>query len=174
MVKKRLEDLLREEAEKSPQLEDQTIQVPSEEILEPDTISVSETSHSRRTSPTKAELETMLKELRAALEAAQEENTALQQEIVALHSDSQEQKTLVEKLQSELEQAKKMILQLSEHNSKPAAIVNSKPAAIVNTATGKNQSTKLQKFAVDKSPRPTDQPNSQSNGLFNQDVGWFD
>lgn len=139
MNKKRLSDLLRDEAEKSPDTESIEEVVNNLEVdttlsdTEPlDETSdehspVNITSRAKRTSPTKAELETTLTELQEALQAAQIREESLGQQIAGLQLELQEQKTLVKNLQpileqtnqlkTELEQAKKVILQLSEINS---------------------------------------------------------
>lgn len=153
MVKKNLTDLLREEVEKSSDIQSETVQETTDhEHLEQDAEAVEKlpmntpakpsASHS---TPTTAELEATVAELRVALEEAKHKEAtfanlkdaleeshrkegALQQQITDLKSDLQHQKKSVHKLekelekidqlQTELEQAKKAALQLAEANEK--------------------------------------------------------
>ncbi|HEY9699746.1 MAG TPA: hypothetical protein V6D10_20970 [Trichocoleus sp.] len=168
MVKKRLSDLLREEAQKSgeaasEQSENQqtegTIAPAAEKANEPakaapeaeppeaaqpvePEASPEEPSHQRKSSPTKVELEGLVAELKAALAASrqttQQQEDALNQQITTLQASLQDQQSLIEKLQTEvqqaqslkkeLEEAKQMILQLSQANAKPAPAAPAAPA----------------------------------------------
>ncbi len=94
-----------------------------------------EPAHSRKNSPTKAELETLVAELKSALETsrqtAQQQEDELKQQITKLQAEIENQQGMLEKLQTEvkqaqslkkeLEEAKQMILQLSQTNAKPAS-----------------------------------------------------
>ena len=106
MNKKRLSDLLRDEAQKSP---DESIEEvvnnlevditlpetePFDETLDEHS-PVNTTSRTKRTTPTKAELETTLTELQEALLAAQMREESLGQQVVDLQLELQEQKLLV-------------------------------------------------------------------------------
>lgn len=132
--------------------------------------------HARRSRTTKAELETTISELRKVIQKAGRHEKSLQQQITDLQSELQEQKILVQKLQAdlaksdqlktELEQAKKMILQLSEANSKKSEKVD-------NSDKG-NQSLRIQKLPLKKSGYPLIQTTSPSTALSNEDVGWVD
>jgi predicted RNase H-like nuclease (RuvC/YqgF family) len=148
MARKRLGDLLRQEAEKSPNSESQpVIEVTAEELLEDDTktveelpINTSNKSSANDTSPTKAELEATVAELKAALEQghqlelAHQHEGSLQQQVNELQAELSEEKKLVQKLQKELEkansfkaeldQAKKTALQLAQENSKLIEEIN--------------------------------------------------
>jgi translation initiation factor 2B subunit (eIF-2B alpha/beta/delta family) len=133
MAKKNLGDLLRQEAGKSTTLEVEPVQdVTTDELIEHNAETVEElipldmpnTSGSRPTSPTKAELEATVIELKSALEAAHQMQVSLQQQIADLLS---EQKGSIEKrqkdgdqanLKKDLEEAKKAALQLAEANTK--------------------------------------------------------
>lgn len=197
MNKKRLSDLLRDEAQKSP---DESIEevvnnlevditLPETEPLD-ETLDehspVNTTSRTKRTTPTKAELETTLTELQEALQAAQMREESLGQQIVDLQLELQEQKLLVKTLQpileqtnqlkTELEQAKKVILQLSEINSKStqSAITPKKESEF------RAQNLNLKKLPHHSiqppqslEPNPPDSPGSNSK-LSNKDIGWFD
>ncbi len=187
-TKKRLSDLLREEAQKSPS-EAEAIQEAASEPLEPDpTLSETEPIHettdqpsplntatSTKRIPTKAELETTVSELREALNESHGKENSLRQQIADLKSDLQEQKILLQKLlaeleptnqiKAELEQAKKVILQLLEDSSKNTQEVN--------TQRKEKEDSKSQKLALNKSPHTSIQPTS-SGEVFEQNVGWFD
>lgn len=194
MVRKRIQDVIRQEAQKSSDLEDgSVIDITPEPDLEtetPEATDVATTTHSRHTDPTKAELETTVIELettmtalkaelqvaqeenssqqqkmdklvtalKAQLQAAQEENSSSRQKITSLQSDLQEQKVLVEKLQGELAEAKKTILQLSELNTKP----------VKNTVPAKNTAF------LAKLPHHSYQPELPSSVLTDTDIGWVD
>jgi len=222
MTKKRLSDLLREEAQKSPDPEAEAIQEVAPEPLEPDPtldeteqlyetsdepspVNTSATPRAKRTGPTKAELETKMTELREALLEAHGKETSLQQQIADLQSDLQEQKILVQKLQAaleqtnqikaELEQAKKVILQLSEVGSKTTQAVNTPKkenegfksqkltltTQEVNTPKKENEGFKQQKLTFKKLPQhsiqpnfPDSKPSNPEKKLSNKDIGWFD
>ena len=169
MVRKNLSDLLKEEAQKSAEPQEITVEAKLvvEEPTSEETNSESATSESgnsesttnhRRTSPTKAELETTVKEIQAALEAAQTENKDLRSQL-------QDQKTLVEKvekLQVELDQAKETILKLTEPNSKPSAKTNSKPAS------------KPASSALARPVQTYTLPDMSPSAFTDKDIGWFD
>ena len=158
MVRKNLSDLLKEEAQKSA--EPQEITVEAKLVVEEPTSEEtnSDATNHRRTSPTKAELETTVKEIQAALEAAQTENKDLRSQL-------QDQKTLVEKvekLQAELDQAKETILKLTETNSKPSSKTNSKPAS------------KPASSALARPVQTYTLPDMSSSAFSDKDIGWFD
>jgi len=180
MAKKRLVDLLREEAHKAPEAENETVQrrqetveqAPDLEIeavqenlsdheLETDaTTSSPALARSRRTGPTKAELEITVAELREVVQEAQRKEAYLQQQSEDLQSALEEQKTLVAKLQAELDQAKKVILQLSDTNAK---------------TTQEKAPKSSQKIALRKAPHHTIQPNSSPDMFSNKGgIGWAD
>lgn len=179
MVKKRLEDLLREEAQKSPNSEadsEQTIELEVKATVVPETDpetteDESSATAAKRTNSTKAELETTIKELKAALQASEAENKSLQRQISTLQSDLQQQKILAdlaEKLQAELDEAKQLILKLSE--------ANSKPLQSVSQSSSKQQSSERQNLALSRLPKAPQSPTFDSPVVINQgpDVGWFD
>lgn len=162
MPRKRIGDLLREEVQKS---------------LEPEAENVQNGGESAQESPEpKIELETTVTDLRESLQEAQQRENSLQQQIADLQSDLQEQKTLVEKLEAdiqrtnrlkaELEQARKVILQLSE--------ANSKLTEEVNTLRKENEGLRSQKSSLNKLPHHSIQQNSPSTRLSNKDIGWVD
>ncbi|HBL14162.1 MAG TPA: hypothetical protein DD379_22785 [Cyanobacteria bacterium UBA11162] len=133
MVKKRLTDLLREEVDKSPEPEGETVQETTpEQVLDQDTEAVEESVMNTRTranakpsTATKAELEETVTQLKAALEEAQQRETtlaelkdaleeaktkesSLQEQVTNLQSDLQHQKESFDKLQKELEKIDKL------------------------------------------------------------------
>jgi uncharacterized phage infection (PIP) family protein YhgE len=147
MAKKSLTDLLREEVEKSPELEGEKVQEMT--TVEKSQMNKSPNPNIRRSSPTKADLEATITELKAALdkaekkakdkektfadlkdalEEAHKKEETLQQQIADLQSDLQQQQESVQKLQKELEkiahlktdfkQAKNAAVQLAEANEK--------------------------------------------------------
>jgi len=190
MAKKSLGDLLREEAQKnleSQDLEDDTgAQISAEELLEDETQSEQEplpeltvaasSLAARRSRTTKAELETIVSDLEKALQQSHSKEASLQQQLDHLQAELDEQKTLVNQLQTnllqtdkiklELEQAKKVILQLSEANSK----VTEKADA----SKKESSNLSLQKLPPRKSSPRVIQPSLPSTKLSNEDVGWVD
>ncbi len=169
MTKKRdLADLLREEAQKSSEIETELIAAAadieketteSEEPSEtPSSVQAIANSRAKRPgSPTKADLEIKVTQLQAALQAAREKEDSLQQQMADLQADLHEEKKLVQKLlaemkqnndlKTELEQAKKVILQLSEINSKPIQKVSipQKEKEVVNTPEKEVSIAKVEK-----------------------------
>ena len=160
MAKKSLTDLLREEVEKSPDLElENAGENTDDEIIEPNTESVeklpmntSDKPSAKHASATKAELEATITELQAALKEAQhKEETfaelkadleeayrkegALQQQINDLQSELQHQKKSVHKLEKELEKIEhlKADLQQAKKAAVQLADANEKLIEEVNT-----------------------------------------
>lgn len=188
MARKRLGDLLREEAQKPS--EPEVVQAADSEAMpeldtslapaepldevtqEPLSTVTNSTNANRRTNPTKADLEATVAELRAALQEVQQHENSLQQQVAHLQLELDDYHILVSKLKAELEQAetvkaeleeaKKVILQLSAVNS-PAS--SAKPAS---------QEAKAQQLALARSPHYSIQPSIQSSELTDADVGWFD
>lgn len=114
MAKKRLADLLRQEAQK---FSESDVAPPPEatadENLDPDAETIQEipnpmatNPHTRRATQTKADLEATIKELRAALEQAHQKETTLQEEITQLQSASQaDGEAAIRELKAALEDA---------------------------------------------------------------------
>lgn len=175
MVKKRLEDLVREEAQKSLKsdeaaTDEQTIELEATVVPETDT---DQSLSGAKRAATKADLETTLKQLKAALQAAEEDNRSWQEQTATLQSDLQEQKTLVEKLQVELNQAKQLILKLTESNSLPPQQENSQPSPKENKSI-KPQNLKPQNLSLRTIRSHSMQVSSPSTEMTNSDIGWFD
>jgi chromosome segregation ATPase len=173
MVKKKLTDLLREEVEKSTNLEEQVAESTDDETIKQDSevveipMNTPAKPSARQSIPTKADLEVTITQLKAALEEAQHKNEegpftqlkddleeayrkegALQQQITDLQTDLQHYKKSVNKLEkelekvehfkTELEQAKKVALQLAQANEKLTQEINAlkKGDAIVPKGPG--------------------------------------
>lgn len=161
MARRRIGDMLREEAQKSlePEVEtDQSDRDPAQE------------------SPPEIKLEKTVTELKELLLEAQQRENSLQEEIADLQSDLEEQKTLVQKLQADLgrtnqfkadlEQARKVILQLSE--------ANSKFTEEANTQKKENEGLRSQTSRLNKIPHHSMQEKAPSTKLSNRDIGWVD
>jgi chromosome segregation ATPase len=122
--KQSLSDLIQEEAQKfTPTGDESAIEVTAEAVTEDTETSVDsskqtpEPSATKRTNPTKADLEVTIKELQTSLAASQAHEKTLEQQIVELQSALAEQQTSVERLTKELYDTKKTALQLAEANS---------------------------------------------------------
>lgn len=178
MTKKRLEDLLREEAGKPHDSETEALpemKSLSETNADPLPINGPATSRPKRTNPTKAELETTVSELEEALDTAHQNENSLQQQVADLQSELQEQKTLVEKLQevlehsdqlkAELEEAKAVILRLSATNSKTTQY---------DIRKGSKDVAGSQALSLKKLPHQVTQSDIPSKKLTDRDIGWFD
>ena len=193
MVRKRIEDLVREEAQKSRQPEDDAKAADTEQPLQPEVLEPEEADSgaaARRISSTKADLEATVKELKAALQASEGDNRSWQQKTATLQSDLQEQKTVVEKLQVELEQAKQVILKLTESNSVPPKAENkssqvtkteNRSSQAIKTENKSSQATKTENkstkpayLPVKRIPEYSVGPNYPSNQITDKDIGWVD
>jgi len=154
MVKKRLSDLLQEEVEKyTPDAAAEVIEVNAQAINDSDSFSEEELASptppattTRRSHPTKAELEVTLQQLQAKLEQVKETEKNLQEKIADLQAHLAEQEALVERLKKELYDAKKAALQLAEENSKLIAEKNT---------TKNTTKQETEKKPPENSPTPT-------------------
>ena len=151
MAKKQsLSDLLQEEAQKfTPPEGESAIEVTAEKVVEEQAASDEESSaqllepaSTKRTTPTKADLETTVKELTTNLETSHKKEASLGQEIADLQSKlskqktfASEQKSLLEQLTKELDETKKTALQLAEANSQLIEEIN----ALKQTAEDKSK-----------------------------------
>lgn len=197
MAKKDLGDLLREEVQKNSSA-DTNIgeQMSQEDNSLAETEAADDTNnHRAKRALTKADLEALVNDLRAALEESQKYSNSLEQKVADLQSDLQTQKASVQKLKAELkeaeqnsseiktlrsevgkidkikaelEDAKNFILQLSETNTKSSK----KPAT---------PSKQSQQIVPSKSKEilttPTDRvihSHLPSTTLTNSDIGWVD
>lgn len=139
MVKKSLTDLLREEVEKSPSLEEQVKETTDDQIIKQDSevetlpMNMPAKPSAKSSIPTKADLEATINELTSALEEAQQKHHdgpfaelkndleeayrkegALQQQISDLQTDLQHYKKSVHKLEKELEKADQLKTELEQ------------------------------------------------------------
>ena len=189
MTKKRLSDLIEEEAQKPEDSDEAQEATPESDAslsdTEPSDESTTPTpSRAKRTNATKAELETTLAELSDELQAAHQKESFLQKQIAGLQSDLQEQSKLVQKLQAEVEQgnkvkaefeqAKKVILQLSEANAKMLQDVDTSKPKEVNTSKEADESFRFQKSGLKRIPYPSMQQNLPSSKIPDKDIGWVD
>lgn len=122
--KQSLSDLIQAEAQKFDPSQGEsaievTAQTVAEEIATPqeNNQSTSETSTTKRSNPTKADLEVTIKELQTSLTVSEQNEKALQQQIVDLQSALAAQKSSLEKVTKELSETKQTALQLAEANS---------------------------------------------------------
>lgn len=197
MAKKDLGDLLREEVQKNSSADTNLgEQMSQEDNSLAETEAADDTNnHRAKRALTKADLEALVNDLRAALEESQKYSNSLEQKVADLQSDLQTQKASVQKLKAELkeaeqnsseittlrsevgkidkikaelEDAKNFILQLSETNTKSSK----KPAT---------PSKQSQQIVPSKSNEvlttPTDRvihSHLPSTTLTNSDIGWVD
>jgi chromosome segregation ATPase len=137
--KQSLSDLLQEEAQKfTPPEGESAIEVTAEAIAEEQasldeesSAQTPELNSTKRTSPTKADLEATVKELTSNLEKSHQKESSLEQEIANLQSKlskqqtlGSEQKLLTQQVAKELEETKKTALQLAEANSQLIEEIN--------------------------------------------------
>lgn len=150
MAKKSISDLLQEEAQKlTPTVEESAIEVEAVEIAEQETSADDETAtltpepnSTRRTNPTKADLEVTIKELKETLEQSHKKEKKFQQKITDLQSTLSEQQAVAERLTKELNEAKNTVLQLADANSKLIEENNSLKQEKENQAAVKEKETK--------------------------------
>ena len=169
MTKKRLADLIQEEAQKPGDSDEATQEATPEQTLEPDAslsdtelsdettadettaelppVNTSTPSRAKRTNLTKAELETTLAELRDALQAAHQKENFLQQQIAGLKSDFQEQNKLVQKLQAEVEQADRVKAELEQAKKVILQLAEANSKVIQDVNTSKQQEVNTSKQA---------------------------
>ncbi|AFZ22741.1 hypothetical protein Cylst_0391 [Cylindrospermum stagnale PCC 7417] len=129
MIKKRLADLLQKEMQKFTPLEGESaIEITAEVVAENASPDASEptadTTATKRTSPTKMDLEATVEELRDNLAQAQKKEASFQQQISNLKSALSEQESSGERLAKELDETKKTALQLAEANSQLIEEIN--------------------------------------------------
>ncbi|KJH72824.1 hypothetical protein [Aliterella atlantica] len=197
MAKKDLGDLLREEVQKNSSAD---INLGEQMSQEDNSIAETEAAddtnnHRAKRALTKADLEALVNDLRAALEESQKYSNSLEQKVADLQSDLQTQKASVQKLKAELkeaeqnsseiktlrsevgkidkikaelEDAKNFILQLSETNtksSKKPATPSKQSQQIVPSKSNEVLTTPTDKVIHSHLPSTT---------LTNSDIGWVD
>ncbi|PSB33022.1 hypothetical protein [Chlorogloea sp. CCALA 695] len=154
MVRKRIGDMLREEAkpvarEELPVTAETNDKQENGEVNE----QLQSMNISATTSKISTEVETAVDELKKLLETAQKTETSLQGQIADLKSQLQEQKKLTKELQTQashdkqlktqLEEAKETILKLAEVSSKPTATETSLQAQIAELKPQLQEQKKL-------------------------------
>ncbi|MGH2413408.1 MAG: hypothetical protein ACRDEA_06900 [Microcystaceae cyanobacterium] len=198
MTKKRLSDLLREEAQK----------VPESEATATDSTEPEEANPSAKTPATSNRSRKTIKELTTELEAAREHANSLQEKVTELESELAKQKTLIKKLQTQSEQTEQLQATLEEQKilvSKLYAELQQVEAAKSQIEVQKQQIEKLsaelekaqQEPLLQEEPEPVESlklalKNNSSNKLAlrlsgrfiaseqsstrlsNEDIGWFD
>lgn len=170
MVKKSLTDLLREEVEKSPSLEEQVEEMTDEQIIkqEPEVetlpMNIPAKPSAKQSIPTKAELEATITELQAALEEAQQKHQdgpfaelkndleeayrkegALQQQISDLQSDLQHYKKSVHKLEKELEKTDHLKTELEQAKKAAMQLAEANEELTQEVKTVNKGETQIQK-----------------------------
>lgn len=126
MVKKRVSvsDLLQEEAQKfTPSEGESAIEVTAEAVSEQnepvaeESPTPEQSATAKRTTPTKADLEVTINELKESLEQSQKKEATLEKQVVDLQAAVAEQKALAKRMTKELDEAKKAAIHLAESNS---------------------------------------------------------
>jgi chromosome segregation ATPase len=134
MVKKRVSvsDLLQEEAQKfTPSEGESAIEVTAEAVTEQnepvaeESPTPEQSTTVRRTTPTKADLEVTINELKESLEQSQKKEATLEKQVVDLQAAVAEQKALAKRMTKELDEAKKAAIHLAESNSQLIEEINS-------------------------------------------------
>ena len=113
MTRKRLSDLIQEEGEKAP--DEKALQLSSEEPSSSEDPTTEQSK--RRKPPTKAQLEEALTELTAVLESENQRADSLQEKVNSLESELKDQKTLVQSLESKLQQNSHLQAELEEQKT---------------------------------------------------------
>ncbi len=183
MVRKRIGDLLREEAkqpvgrEDAPVTEENNAQTEqNEEVIDQlPPVNIPATK-SRRSTAATTESDKTVEELKALLQTAQKTESFLLEQLTDLKSQLQEQKKLMQELQTqssqekqlkeELEEAKKTILKLAE--------VSSKPTAKATPARQESNLAPSRSTRAEKLPNYSDPSERPNTTLANKDIGWFD
>jgi DNA repair exonuclease SbcCD ATPase subunit len=187
-TKKNLSDLLQEEAQKfTPQVGDTAIEVTAKTIVEDHSSSDEEettSTPSKRTNPTKADLEVTIKELTATLEKAHKNEFALKEEISHLTTDLSAQTSLSERLTTELNETKKAALQLAESNSQLIAeikelkqatqVKENLPAPIKETVKDTSKSLSINPKKSHRSPARLQELPNQTNDDFANNTWLYD
>lgn len=207
--RKRLSDLLREEAKRSPDAnaaaEEQSAQTsasstkggtrsksakPSDTEADAPADTAAETGDvseaiAATPSPAQVELESALEELRSQLQSAKAQEGVLQRQIESLQADLSEQQALMQKLKAdlehssqlknELEEARNVILRLSELNTKLEGQVRA--ATAPPPPTPKSEVRHIPEHTQIELRRAMQHPVlpvPPSTMLTNDDIGWVD
>jgi hypothetical protein len=213
MTKRRVSDVLRAEVQpilsadtpasehvsETPSIETDSKDIdaaPVDVVSEPEVDPPQAVTPVRRSTPTKAELETQVAELQQALASAQDHETQLQEKITYLQSEQRQQQAQVQKMQAELKtvnqlqqelaEAKEMIRKLAvvqppepPNVPKPAQpmaepIRKSGPLHKISTTPGAPRDLRSQRQLLQSPlPRPiwSSEPPSSKQDI---DTGWVD
>lgn len=225
-TRKQLSDVLREEANKMPDSQaesEQTGKASPAAASKPAAAKAQSTTHAKKTkatsapatiepaAETKAQIEETISGLQAALDDASRNEGVLQRKVEALESDLAEQRTLVQQLKTELEhskhdktelaEAKRVIVQLSELNSKlETAAKTLQPAQATPQTLAATKIPQATKPPASPEPEPSSKksvhpghsssqrsqielhrmldhpvlPAPSSTSLTNDEIGWVD
>lgn len=186
MARRRLSDLLREEANKPSDDEAsagsaQSADEPDAEDVEVvDAEVVEETAAIASSVPTKASTAAKSRSTKQTTAEPQttpssNQDEALMQKIADLTSALDEQKATIAQLQTDLEQTRKDARQLADSNAKLTQELKTlqaqKPTVDTSALTKTAESHALQELKL--APSPVATPENSLNS-FNRDVGWFD
>ncbi len=204
MVRKRIGDLLREEAKEPVAREDAPVNEENNHKTEQDNEVKEElppvnipATKSRRSTATTTEPETTVDEFKkllqtaqktetslqaqitdliTQLQAAQKTETSLQAQITDLKTQLQEQKKLTKELQVQASQDKQLKSELEEAKKTilKLAEVSSKPPAKATPARQESKLAPSKSTRSEKLPNYSDPSERPNTTLGNKDIGWFD
>ncbi|NCJ05371.1 hypothetical protein GS597_02345 [Synechococcales cyanobacterium C] len=175
MTRKRLSDVLRDELENNPT---DTSSTPDSELGADDQPPAA--SRSRRSNTlTKADLESMIEELKTNLTASQSSEAQLTQKVTLLQKELDAQKDLMQKLKADLKEAEQYQSKFAHAEETIRQLTAA--SALSNQATPKTTPEidyrsqrlllkKLPEHAIDHSV----QPRAMAQKLTNADIGWVD
>lgn len=202
MVRKRIGDLLREEAkepvarEDAPVNEENDTKAKDNEVKELQPVNIPATK-SRRSTTTTTESETTVDEFKKLLQtaqktesslqaqitdlikqlqAAQKTETSLQAQITDLKAQLQDQKKLTKELQVQASQDNQLKSELEEAKKTilKLAEVSSKPPAKATPARKESNLVPSKSTRSEKLPNYSDPSERPNTTLGNKDIGWFD
>ncbi len=175
MTKKRLSDLLRDEVQNHPDQADTPNATAEAAKSQPSSV-----SRTRRSNPTKADLEMMLEDLKTELAASQAQETELQETLTTLKQELTEQKNLVKKLQADLKEAEEYRSKFAHAEETIRQLTAVAPAVENKTVpeTAPEIDYRSQRMLLKKLPEHSIdhsvQPRAMSQKLTNADIGWVD
>lgn len=187
MARRRLSDLLREEANKpsddeaaagaaqsadEPDAED--VEVVDAEVVE-ETAAIAPSASTKASTAAKSRTTKGTEVIEPEATPEPDQDEALLQKIADLMSALDEQKATTKQLQTELEQNRKDARQLVDSNAKLTQELKplqaQKPAVDTSALTQATESHALQELKLAPPPTATSENSLKS---FNRDVGWFD
>lgn len=204
MVRKRIGDLLREEAKEPVAREDAPVNEENnhktqqdnevKEELQPVNIPATKSRRSTATTTesettvdefkkllqtaqkTESSLQAQITDLIKQLQAAQKTESSLQTQITELKSQLQDQKKLMKELQAQAAQDKQLKTELEEAKKTilRLAEVSSKPPAKATPARQESKLAPSKSTRTEKLPNYSDPSERPNTTLANKDIGWFD